>query len=145
LKPVNGRILIYTDYSNSPCLFELADYNKIQLNKCRRANDTLYNLIKCDNIPNVNASDFTDSETDEYKNNIHICYTNKKRREINYIKMEEWYKKKDYHGLKLDGLVYDDCSQAVILNNGMPIISKVNTEDMGIFNNKRFRIVSIYY
>jgi hypothetical protein len=30
LLPVNDRISIYTDYSNSPCLFELADYNKKQ-------------------------------------------------------------------------------------------------------------------
>ncbi len=66
----------YTDYSNFPCLFELADYNKLQLTKCRRADDTLYNLIKFDNIPNV-------------------------------------------------------------------IISKVNNEDLGIFNNHRFKIDNI--
>ena len=138
LKPVNDRISIYTDYSNSSCLFELADYNKIQLTKCRRADDKLYNLIKFDNIPNVKPSDFT--ETNEYKNNVHICYTNNKRMEINMIKMKELYKKKDYHGLKLEGLNYDDRSQAVILNIGVPIISKVNNEDIGIFNNQRFKI-----
>jgi energy-coupling factor transporter ATP-binding protein EcfA2 len=87
LKPVNDRISSKTDYANSPCLFELADYNKIELTKCRRADDTLYNLIKFDNIPNVKPSDFT--ETNEYKNDVHICYTNKKRIEINYIKMKE--------------------------------------------------------
>ena len=31
----------------------------------------------------------------------------------------------------------------VILNKGMPIISKVNNEDIGIFNNQRFKIVKI--
>jgi ATP-dependent exoDNAse (exonuclease V) alpha subunit len=46
LKPVNDRISQYTDYGNSPCLFELADSKKIQLTKCRRANDKLYNLIQ---------------------------------------------------------------------------------------------------
>jgi hypothetical protein len=40
--------------------------------------------------------------------------------EINFIKMKELYKKKDYHGLKLDGLDYDDRSQAVILDKGIP-------------------------
>ncbi len=55
-------------------------YNKLQLTKCRRADDKLYNLIKSDNIPYVKPWDFT--ETNEYKNNIHICYTNKKRIEI---------------------------------------------------------------
>ncbi len=60
LKPVNDRILICTDYSNSPCLFQLADYNKLQLTKCRRTNDTLYNLIKFDYIPDVKPSDSTE-------------------------------------------------------------------------------------
>jgi hypothetical protein len=91
LKAVNDRISSKTDYASSPCLFELADYNKIELTKCRRANDTLYNLIKFDNIPNVKPSDFT--ETNEYKNVVHICYTNKKRIEINHIKMKELNKK----------------------------------------------------
>jgi hypothetical protein len=123
-------------------LFELADYNKLELTKCRRADFELYNLIKFDNIPNVKPSDFT--ETNEYKNDVHICYTNKKRIEINHIKMKELYKKnKCRTGLKLDGLSYDDRSQAVILNKGMPIISKVNNEDIGIFNNQRFKIKKI--
>jgi len=84
LKPVNDRIPYNTDYANSPCLFELADYNKIQLTKCRRADDTLYNLIKFDNIPNLKPSDF--NETDKYNNDINICFTNNKRKEINQIK-----------------------------------------------------------
>jgi len=92
LKPINDRISPKTDYANSPCLFELADYNKVQLTICRRANAKLYNLIKFDNIPNVKPSDFT--ETNEYKNNIHICFTNNKRMEINHIKMKELYKMK---------------------------------------------------
>ncbi len=66
LFPVNDRISPKTDYSNSPCLFELADYNKLQLTTCGRADATLYNLIKFDNIPNVKPSDF--KETKEYKN-----------------------------------------------------------------------------
>jgi hypothetical protein len=64
--------------------------------------------------------------------------------EINFIEMKELYNTKDYHGLKIDGLVYDDCSQAVILNNiGVPIISMVNNEDIGIFNNQSFKINKI--
>jgi len=43
----------------------------------------------------------------------------------------------------LDGLSYDDRSQAVILNKGVPIISKVNNEEMGIYNNQRFTIKKI--
>jgi len=142
LLPVNDRISIHTDYSNAPCLFELADYNKLELTKCRRADDTLYNLIKFDNIPNVKPSDFT--ETDEYKNNINLCFTNKKRIEINHIKMKEVYNKKGRRrGLKLDALPYDDRSQAVILYTETPIISKVNNDDLGLINNQRYKIKKI--
>ncbi len=123
-------------------MFELADYNKLMLTKSRRADDTLYNLIKFDNIPNVKPSDFT--ETNDYKNNLHICYTNNKRIQINFIKMKELYKKNKYRtGVKVDALPCDDRSQAVILNKGVPIISKVNNEDIGIFNNQRFKIIKI--
>ncbi len=40
--------------------------------------------------------------------------------------------------IKLDGLVHDDSSQAVILNNGMPI-TKVNNEDIGILITKTLK------
>jgi hypothetical protein len=63
--------------------------------------------------------------------------------EINHIKMKELYNQKYRKGLKLEGLSYDDRSQAVILNKGMPIISKVNNEEIGIFNNQRLKIVKI--
>jgi hypothetical protein len=67
----------------------------------------------------------------------------KKKMEINFIKMKEINNEKHRRGLKLDGLSYDDRSQAVILNKGMPIISKVNNKDIGIFNNQRFKINKI--
>jgi hypothetical protein len=50
--------------------------------------------------------------------------------------MKELYKKKHRKGLKLDALDYDDRSQTVILNKGVPIISKVNNEDIGILITK---------
>ena len=140
LKPVNDRISHRTDYANSSCLFELADYNKVQLTKCRRADDTLYNLVKFDNVPKLKPSDFT--QIDEYTNNINLCFTNEKRKEINYIKMKALYNKnKSRTGLKLAALPYDERSQDVILNKGVPIICKVNNEEMGFINNQRFKII----
>ena len=141
LKAINDRISHRTDYSNAPCLFELADYNKIQLTKCRRADDTLYNLVKFDNVPTLKPSDFT--VTNEYTNNINLCFTNEKRKEINHIKMKELYNKYSRHGLRLAALPYDERSQDVILNKGMPIICKVNNEEMGFINNQRFKIKKI--
>ncbi len=71
LKAINDRILPYTDYSNSPALFELADRNKIQFTKCRRADSKPFDLIQFNNIPKGKPSDFT--EIDNYDNDINIC------------------------------------------------------------------------
>ena len=106
LPTVNDRISAYTDYANSPCLFELADYNKIQLTKCRRADDKLFNMLQFNNIHNLKSSDF--KETKSFDNNLHICYTNEIRKAINNIKMKELYKKKSRHGLKISKHPYDD-------------------------------------
>ena len=58
--------------------------------------------------------------------------------------MKEVYNKTGRRrGLKLDALSYDDRSQAVILYKETPIISKVNNEDIGIFNNQRYKITNI--
>ena len=58
--------------------------------------------------------------------------------------MKELYNKKGRRrGLKLEGLSYDDRSQAVILYRETPIISKVNNEEIGIFNNQRYNITKI--
>jgi hypothetical protein len=65
--------------------------------------------------------------------------------EINFIKMKEMYKKKDYHGLRLDALDYDDRSQAVVLNKGVPIISKVNNEDIGILITKDLKLLNMMH
>ncbi len=62
---------------------------------------------------------------------------------MNYIKIKEFYNTEHSMGLKSDGLTYDDRFQAVILKKGMPTISKVNNEDIGILNNQRFKIVKI--
>ncbi len=40
----------------------------------------------------------------------------------------------------MDGLTYDDRSQAVILNKGTTVISKVNNEAIGIFKIGTFTI-----
>jgi hypothetical protein len=79
-------------------------------------------------------------------NNLHICYTNNKRIQINFIKMKELYKKnKCRTGLKMDALPYDDRSQAVILNKGVPIISKVNNEDIDILITKDFKLLKLVH
>ncbi len=90
----------------------------------------------------MKPSDFTQINT--YKNNINICFTTNNRKDINNIKMNELYKKnKCRTGLKLDALPYDERSQDVILNKGMPIICRINNEEMKLINNQRFKIIKL--
>ena len=86
-------------------------------------------------------SDF--NEANQYINDVNICFTNNKRKEINQIKMQQLYNKYSRHGLRIAALSYDDRSQDVILNKTMPIISKVNDEDLGLINNQRYKIIKI--
>ncbi len=82
LQPVAGRISPEYNYARNPAIYELCNFNKIELTKGRRADDTLFNLIKFDNIPNLTPTDFniTPYVTDY---DVHLCYTNKRRIEIN--------------------------------------------------------------
>ena len=57
--------------------------------------------------------------------------------------MQQLYNKYSRHGLRIAALSYDDRSQDVILNKNMPIISKVNNEDLGLINNQRYKIIKI--
>ncbi len=61
-------------YEYSRALFELVDGMKLTLNKCKRSDDTLYNL--CEELKygkNVNTLSFTNRSYESYKN---VCHTN---------------------------------------------------------------------
>ena len=57
--------------------------------------------------------------------------------------MRALYAKKYWKGLMLNALPYDKRTQDVILNKGVPIISKVNSEEMDLVNNQRFVITKV--
>ena len=46
-------------------------------------------------------------------------------------------------GLLIPALPYDKMSQEVRLNVSMPVISKLNSKEIGIVNNERFEITNI--
>jgi hypothetical protein len=113
LKPVADRTSPDYNYSCNPAIYELCNFNKIELTKCRRADDTLFNLIKFDNIPNLTPTDFniTPNVTDY---DVHLCYTHERRININKALMD--YKAIGYKGPKgeLNELKWDTQSQKVI-------------------------------
>ena len=117
LQPVNDRIGTNIDYKNSYCLYELVDGNRIQLTKCRRSDDTFFNMLLPENIDKINSNTFSNKFTDR-----HITFTNKRRIEVNQIMMDKRTKNTKY--LKLQKLKYDDHSQNVKLIPDTPIIAR---------------------
>ncbi len=59
------------------------------------------------------------------------------------LKWENYIIIKSRHGLRLPALQWDERSQDVILNLGIPIISKVNIEGEELFKNQRFEVIKI--
>ena len=137
LLPVKDRIE-NCDYKNSLALHELCDGNRLQLTKCRRSDSTLFNLLLPDNIGKIKKTDFKNEITSR-----HICFTNKKRIEINRLMMDKMIKQKKVKPLELKGLDYDPNSQDVRLCSGMPLISRKNNKELNIFNNETFTIKEI--
>ena len=43
-------------------LYELSDGNRIELSKCRRSDDILFNICKFENIMNVNKENFNNKQ-----------------------------------------------------------------------------------
>jgi hypothetical protein len=147
---VNDRIGV-CDYKHSPALYELCDGDRIQLSKCRRANDELFNLCNPENIHKVKKTQFNKSHGGFYYTNI--CYTNRKRIEINEIMMKKFIEKenkilKDQKKKQLVPLIIkkkekDEYGQDLMLVHNMPIIAKCGNDKFDIMNNKTFKIIKI--
>lgn len=139
LAPVNDRINV--NYKKSIALHELCDGNRLQLNKCRRADNEMYELCSASNIPKVEQHQFSKNYCD-----FNICFTNKKRKEINDKLMKDKYKsRKPKKGkfLKLDKYYFDDNSQDVILMSNTPLISRKTDGERGLIKNEFYSIKKI--
>jgi len=137
LLPVKDRIGIF-DYKNSWCLNEIVDGNRLQLTKCRRSDDTLFNMLLPENIGKIQPSDFKNKITER-----HISFTNERRIKINKAMMRRKAKTNKY--LELNKLDYDDNSQDVKLIKDTPIIARKNYKELDIFNNEQFIIKNIEF
>jgi ATP-dependent exoDNAse (exonuclease V) alpha subunit len=145
LKPVNDRVGLYADYKNSPVYHELCDNNNLTLLKCRRADDTLFNLCKPENISNIDVKQFGNKLT--FKN---LSFTNYKRIEVNDKCMKEFIKKKETKQGSTNCITKislnktsNPNSQDITICAGMPVISYVNDKKFGIVNNQTFVINQI--
>jgi hypothetical protein len=139
LLPVKDRIEESgCDYKNSLALHELCDGNRLELLKCRRSDSTLFDMLLPANIGLIKSTDFKNEFTSR-----HICFTNRKRIEVNEIMMKQYIKQKKVKAFELKGLDYDPNSQDVKLCAGMPVIARKNDKNLNIFNNESFTIKQI--
>ena len=143
LLPVNERIE-NANYKDTIAFYELIDFNILQLTKCRRSDDLLFNMLLPDNINKLTKADFNNKYSDR-----HICFTNQKRIIVNKYMMSKFIEDKERKTkskqtpLKLNKLVYDNNSQDVLLLKDMPIIARKNSKELGIANNDTFTIKKI--
>ena len=134
ISPTPIRFLF--NYKDSRALYELCDGNRIQLLKCRRADDELFNLCDPKRVMQLDKEIFGKKFTD-----AHLCFTNKKRKEINNTMMQK--ATKGCKPLCLPALPYDSNSQDVMLAPGMPVICRVTRNKLNICNNEMFTIQSV--
>jgi nucleoside-triphosphatase THEP1 len=125
------------DYKNSPAMYELCDGNRIQLTKCRRADDSLFKL--CKNISSINVSEFKKTENTY----LNIAYTHKTRIQVNHTCMDRFIEenKRSYISLEKDGK--NPKSQNLKLCVGMPVIAHTTNKKLNVLNSEKFIIKEI--
>jgi ATP-dependent exoDNAse (exonuclease V) alpha subunit len=143
LPPVNDTIN-NRSYKHSRALFELVDGNRIDLNICKRSDDTLFNINeKIKKKIDIDISKFALVDDDDMYKSQHICYTNNKRKIINK-QLNDYFKEKiDGKGLEIKKLSYDENTQNYTLKAGMPLIARKNDKKLKICNNETFEVTSI--
>jgi hypothetical protein len=135
LEPVRDRV--QCDYKFSPALFELCDGNRLQLSTCRRSDKKLFNLYHPDNVQSTKKSDFKRSNQIS-SDKLHLSFTNKKRKEINFKCMEEYKQMNKSKSIYVKRLSYDDNSQDMIIQKGTPLIARKGYDKLEIVNNETF-------
>ena len=125
------------DYKNSCATYILCDGNRIQLTKCRRADNILYNLCKKVQHEDIDISQFPVKQ-ETYKN---IAYTHTTRIEVNKKCMEKFVKAKTF--ISIPRNENNPKTQDVKLCIGMPIISHINDKKKNILNNTTYTIKQI--
>ena len=141
LTPICDRVKD-ADYENSPVIYELVDGNMIALSKCRRSDNTIFNMTKPENIQYIDPSKYGKKLC-----NINLCWTNKKRKNINANLMMKH--KKDRVHVKVDYLKYDENTQDIYVYSDLPLISrktcniKNGEKSVRICRNEMFKVLEL--
>jgi ATP-dependent exoDNAse (exonuclease V) alpha subunit len=136
LPPVNDRV--NKSYQNSRVLYELVDGQKLELTKCKRSNDELFNICE-----NVKVGNYVNIKTGNKKSYLNICFSNKKRIQINTECINKYIKENPGEFINIEKLSYDENSQDYKLMVGMPLIARINKKSINIVNNEVFEVSKI--
>jgi hypothetical protein len=135
LPPVQDRIQ-GRSYKWSRALYELVDGQKMELTKCKRSDDVLFEL--CKNVKKGIEIDTTQFSKNTI-NKLNICFTNEKRKAINKQCIDHYGKGKA--GIQIEKYSRDDNSQTYRLFEGMPMIARKTTSDF--MNTEMFKVSKI--
>ena len=134
LLPFNDRADF--DFVNNPALYYLCNGNELNLSMCRRSDGKVYKLAM--DVMNLKTSDFPHVEQ-----KVSICYTNRKRIEVNDMWMDRTLRKNKKKHMKIPKLKDDPNSQDMKVFVGLPIIAKVNFKKYDIVNAEKFDVIKI--
>jgi len=135
-KPVQDTY--HGTYEHSPALHQLCDGQRVNLMKCKRSDDELFNLYSSKkNIENINLDLFKTTELTP----LNIAYTHKTRKSINKQCMNEFKGDVDY--LTCGASIYNNKTQDVMIYEGLPIVAYKNIQKENIFNSEVYKVTSI--
>jgi hypothetical protein len=122
------------DYKNSPAMFELCCGNRLQLTKCRRSDDKLFEL--CKNVSSMIVDDFIQTEPTY----VNIAYTHNTRIRVNYQCMERYIKETKKPYVTLNKIHANPKTQDLKLCVGMPVVAHTTNKKLNLLNSERFTI-----
>jgi hypothetical protein len=125
------------DYENSPALNLLCDGTRVQLGKCRRSDDALYQL--CLNTSKVDKHEFR-AKVPTYLN---LAYTHKTRMRINRECMERYLREHKKKAIVIPPDILNPKTQEVKLVKGMPVLAHTTNKKLRFMNSQLFMIQSV--
>jgi hypothetical protein len=134
----NIKFIIGDDFGQlPPAMQQLCDGNRVQLTKCRRADEELFN--KCADVENIDVSRFTPTE-ETYFN---LAYTHRTRISVNNKCMNRFVAENKRPTISITGDKYNPKIQDVKLSVVMPIIAYTTNRKFKILNFQTFKITKL--
>jgi hypothetical protein len=143
LPPVEEEII---DYFNHPTIYYICDFNVAELKffeKCRY-DKKLYDYLEKISLGQPLDMYIPINHFDVSKKGHNICYSNKKRKEVNKLFNEDYKDTKQNKFIDYDDKE-DQYNQPFYIYEGLPIIANKTINKEGIMKNETFTIKNINF